>query len=263
MTLLFAGLSLLLQTTAPLPAAPALAPAPFGVGESLVFKGKFNLFRPCCATLSVEAIDTVRGVPSYRFSFNSKISILGIFTLIRWIRTLIAKITGRPPPADATALTPAAFARFDSPRRRRSMRSVYSASFAASRSSGASGGKPLTGVNPGAAIAHRSWTRVSPVTQSGKACQHLPGTSWHALAGHPSADWHGNDTNSIGVRSPLQRANRTSFRTRLRVTTRFAAWAQPSRRATSHHADNTPLADFSAPAGVPFASPAECDCEGR
>lgn len=39
-------------------------------------------------------------------------SILGIFALLRWIRTLIAKITGRPPPADATALTPAAFARF-------------------------------------------------------------------------------------------------------------------------------------------------------
>lgn len=40
-------------------------------------------------------------------------SILGIFTLMRWIRTLIAKITGRPPPADAMALTPAAFARFE------------------------------------------------------------------------------------------------------------------------------------------------------
>lgn len=40
-------------------------------------------------------------------------SILGIFTLMRWIRTLIAKITGRPPPADATALTPLAFARFE------------------------------------------------------------------------------------------------------------------------------------------------------
>ncbi|KAG6015761.1 hypothetical protein E4U54_003022 [Claviceps lovelessii] len=40
-------------------------------------------------------------------------SILGIFTLMRWIRTLIAKITGRPPPADALALTPAAFARFE------------------------------------------------------------------------------------------------------------------------------------------------------
>ncbi|KAI0473691.1 hypothetical protein GGR56DRAFT_545878 [Xylariaceae sp. FL0804] len=40
-------------------------------------------------------------------------SVLGIFTLMRWLRTLIAKLTGRPPPADATALTPAAFARFE------------------------------------------------------------------------------------------------------------------------------------------------------
>ena len=35
-----------------------------------------------------------------------------IFTLMRLLRTLYAKITGRPPPADATSLTPAAFARF-------------------------------------------------------------------------------------------------------------------------------------------------------
>jgi peroxin-13 len=40
-------------------------------------------------------------------------SILGIFTILRWIRTLFAKITGRNPPADATALTPAAFASFE------------------------------------------------------------------------------------------------------------------------------------------------------
>lgn len=39
--------------------------------------------------------------------------ILGIYTIMRWMRTLIAKITGRPPPADAMALTPAAFARFE------------------------------------------------------------------------------------------------------------------------------------------------------
>lgn len=38
--------------------------------------------------------------------------VLGIYTLLRWIRTLVAKITGRPPPADATALTPANFSSF-------------------------------------------------------------------------------------------------------------------------------------------------------
>ncbi|CAI7593560.1 unnamed protein product [Penicillium manginii] len=43
---------------------------------------------------------------------NTLGSALGIFTIIRWFRTLIAKLTGRPPPADATALTPAAFAAF-------------------------------------------------------------------------------------------------------------------------------------------------------
>ncbi|EXJ78081.1 hypothetical protein A1O3_09242 [Capronia epimyces CBS 606.96] len=39
-------------------------------------------------------------------------SILGIYTLMRWVRTLLAKLTGRPPPADATALTPANFSSF-------------------------------------------------------------------------------------------------------------------------------------------------------
>src|SRR5438045_7751522 len=44
---------------------------------------------------------------------NTLGSVLGIFTILRWLRTLLAKITGRPPPADATALTPAAFAQFE------------------------------------------------------------------------------------------------------------------------------------------------------
>ncbi|KAF2716739.1 hypothetical protein K431DRAFT_289136 [Polychaeton citri CBS 116435] len=39
-------------------------------------------------------------------------SVLGIFTVMRWIRTAIAKLTGRPLPASSTDLTPANFASF-------------------------------------------------------------------------------------------------------------------------------------------------------
>jgi peroxin-13 len=43
---------------------------------------------------------------------NTLGSVLGIYTLIRWFKTLLAKLTGRPLPADATALTPSAFSAF-------------------------------------------------------------------------------------------------------------------------------------------------------
>ncbi|KAF3040126.1 Peroxisomal membrane protein PAS20 [Didymella heteroderae] len=39
-------------------------------------------------------------------------SVLGIYTLMRWIRTAFAKLTGRPLPADAMGLTPAGFHAF-------------------------------------------------------------------------------------------------------------------------------------------------------
>ena len=39
-------------------------------------------------------------------------SVLGIYTVMRWIRTAIAKLTGRPLPADAMGLTPAGFHAF-------------------------------------------------------------------------------------------------------------------------------------------------------
>lgn len=40
-------------------------------------------------------------------------SVLGIYTVMRWIRTAIAKLTGRPPPASSKELTPANFAAFN------------------------------------------------------------------------------------------------------------------------------------------------------
>jgi len=39
-------------------------------------------------------------------------SVLGIYTVIRWIKAAIAKMTGRPPPASSKELTPANFAAF-------------------------------------------------------------------------------------------------------------------------------------------------------
>jgi len=43
---------------------------------------------------------------------NTLGSVLGIYTIMRWIRAGIAKLTGRPPPASSKELTPAKFAAF-------------------------------------------------------------------------------------------------------------------------------------------------------
>lgn len=44
---------------------------------------------------------------------NTLGSILGIFTIVRWAKALVAKVTGRPLPASAGDLTPTSFAQFE------------------------------------------------------------------------------------------------------------------------------------------------------
>ncbi len=76
------------STTAPVDPAPvqAVAPVPFGVGEAMLYK----LSVKCClwpiplsgggdASLEVEAIDTIRGFPTYRLALRMKGSIVKVF----------------------------------------------------------------------------------------------------------------------------------------------------------------------------------------
>jgi hypothetical protein len=71
--MMFAVVMLAVQTAAAPP-----PPVPFSVGERIEFSGKFSGFiKAGNATLAVEAIDTVRGAESWRFSFTTEVDKLG------------------------------------------------------------------------------------------------------------------------------------------------------------------------------------------
>ena len=55
-------------------AGPTVAP-PFSVGEKLEYRGKFGFISAGSAVLEVAGIDTVRGVPSWRFDFTTEVSV--------------------------------------------------------------------------------------------------------------------------------------------------------------------------------------------
>lgn len=52
---------------------------PFAVGETLEYSARYGILRPGSARLAVAAIDTVRGVPAWRFSFEFEVAVLGLF----------------------------------------------------------------------------------------------------------------------------------------------------------------------------------------
>jgi peroxin-13 len=60
-----------------------------------------------------QSIAMVRVAEQFGNLKNTLGSILGIFTVLRWARTLLAKVSGRPLPARAGDLTPANFAHFE------------------------------------------------------------------------------------------------------------------------------------------------------
>jgi hypothetical protein len=65
-----AWMMLLLQAT-----TATVAPLPFGVGERLEYGGKFSLFNVGTASLEVEAIEPMRGAESWRFAFDTDVTI--------------------------------------------------------------------------------------------------------------------------------------------------------------------------------------------
>jgi hypothetical protein len=82
-------LALLLQS--PLqPAIPTITP--FAVGEVLEYSARYQMFRPGSARLAVVKVDTIRGVPSWVFSFTFEVSLLRLYSN----RSELTSWTGQP-----------------------------------------------------------------------------------------------------------------------------------------------------------------------
>lgn len=68
----------MLQAAAPVgPAAPARVP--FGVGEQFEYSARMGLLRGGSAWLKVEQIEPMRGVPSWHFSFETKVNVARVY----------------------------------------------------------------------------------------------------------------------------------------------------------------------------------------
>jgi hypothetical protein len=63
----------------PSPSAPQATP-PFAVGEILEYSARYGMLRPGTARLAVVKVDTVRGVPSWVFSFTFEVSLLRLYS---------------------------------------------------------------------------------------------------------------------------------------------------------------------------------------
>lgn len=77
---------LLLQT-----ATAATAALPFNVGERLEYRGKFGFINAGTAVLEVAGVESVRGVPSWRFNFTTEVS-----TFAYKNRSVFTSWTGQP-----------------------------------------------------------------------------------------------------------------------------------------------------------------------
>ncbi len=60
-------------------AAATPARVPFGVGESFEYSARMGLLRGGSAWLRVEKVEAVRGVPSWHFSFETKVNVARVY----------------------------------------------------------------------------------------------------------------------------------------------------------------------------------------